>query len=111
MSILSGLRGSSLKSLVTRFQENALTVAGGCNGKYDSKDPNLSAFGYSVGAIRFPQASINVLTQPALAYTETLKAVGAFNSALFNPSIIPEQYCVLSAGGIAQALTNTNGSD
>jgi hypothetical protein len=111
VSLLSGLRGSSLKSLITRFQENALTTAGGVNGKYDAKSPNLSAFNYSVGGVKYPQASINCLTQPALAYTETLKAVGAFNTALFNPSIIPAQYCVLSAGGVAQALTNTNGSD
>lgn len=111
VSLLSGLRGSSLKSLVTRFQENALTTAGGVNGKYDAKCPNLSAFGYSIGGVKYPQASINTLTNPALAYTETLKAVGAFNSALFNPSIIPAQYCVLSAGGVAQAYTNTNGSD
>ena len=111
VSLLSGLRGSSLKSLITRFQENALTTAGGVNGKYDAKCPTLSAFSYSVGGVKYPQASINCLTQPALAYTETLKAVGAFNSALFNPSIIPAQYCVLSAGGVAQSLGNTNGSD
>lgn len=111
VSLLSGLRGSSLKSLITRFQENALTTAGGVNGKYDSKCPNLSAFSYSIGGVKYPQASINCLTQPALAYTETLKAVGAFNNALFNPSIIPDQYCVLSVGGVAQAVTNTNGSD
>jgi len=111
VSLLSGLRGSSLKSLITRFQENALTTAGAVNGKYDSKCPNLSAFSYSIGGVRAPQSTINCLTQPALAYTETLKAVGAFNSALFNPSIIPSQYCVLSVGGVAQAFTNTNGSD
>ena len=111
VSLLSGLRGSSLKSLITRFQENALSTAGGCNGKYDAKNPNLSSFSYSIGGVRYPQASINTLTQPALAYTEVLKAVGSFNSALYNPSIIPAQYCVLSVGGVAQALTNTNGSD
>ena len=111
VSILSGIRGSSLKSLITRFQENALTTAGGVNGKYDSKCPNLSSFSYQIGGIRYPQASINCLTKPALAYTETLKAVGAYNSALFTPSIIPVQYTVLSAGGVAQAVTNTNGSD
>lgn len=111
VSLLSGLRGSSLKSLITRFQENALTTAGGANGKYDAKLPNLSAFNYSIGGVKYPQASINCLTQPALAYTEVLKAVGAFNSALYNTSIIPAQYCVLSAGGVAAALTNTNGSD
>lgn len=109
VSLLSGLRGSSLKSLVTRFQENNLTNS--CNQKYDSRNPNLSAFSYSIGGMRYPQAQINTLTQPALAYTETLKAIGAFNSALFNPSIIPSQFCLLSAGGIAQALTNTNNSD
>lgn len=111
VSLLSGLRGSSLKSLITRFQENALTTAGGVNGKYDAKCPNLSSFSYMIGGVRYPQSSINCLTQPALAYTETLKAVGAFNSALFNPSIIPAQYCVLSVGGVTQAVTNTNGSD
>jgi len=111
VSLLSGLRGSSLKSLVTRFQENVLSTAGGANGKYDAKLPNLSAFNYSIGGVKYPQASINCLTQPALAYTEVLKAVGAFNSALYNTSIIPVQFCVLSAGGVTAALTNTNGSD
>ena len=111
VSLLSGLRGSSLKSMITRFQENALTTAGGCNGKYDSKCPSINSFNYSVGGVKYPQSSVNCLTQPALAFSNTLMAVGSFNNAVYQASIVPSQYCVLSAGGTAQSLTNTNGSD
>ena len=111
VSLLSGLRGSSLKSLITRHQENTLTIAGDVNGKYGSKCPNATSFNYSIGGIKYPQQTINPLSQPAVAYTETLKAMGCFNTALYQPSIQPSAYCVLSAGGVARALTNTNGSD
>ena len=111
VSLLSGLRGSSLKSLITRHQENVLTVAGEVNGKYGSKCPNLTSFNYSIGGIKYPQQTINPLSQPALAFTETLKAIGCFNTALYQPSIQPPSYTVSSAGGVAQAYTNTNGSD
>lgn len=111
VSLLSGLRGSSLKSLITRHQENLLSSAGEVNGKYGSKCPNATSFNYSIGGVKYPQQTINPLSQPALAYTETLKAVGCFNTALYQPSIQPNSYCVLSAGGTAQSYTNTNGSD
>jgi hypothetical protein len=111
VSLLSGLRGSSLKSLITRHQENTLTTAGEVNGKYGSKCPNATSFNYSIGGIKYPQQTINPLSQPALAYTETLKAVGCFNTALYQPSIQPNAYCVLSAGGTNQSYANTNGSD
>jgi hypothetical protein len=111
VSLLSGLRGSSLKSMLTRHQENVLTTAGDVNGKYGSKCPNATSFNYSIGGIKYPQQTINPLAQPALSYTETLKAFGCFNTALYQPSVTPLAYCVLSAGGVAQAYTNTNGSD
>lgn len=111
VSLLSGLRGSSLKSMITRHQENLLTTAGDVNGKYGSKCPNATSFNYSIGGIKYPQQTINPLSQPALSYTETLKALGCFNTALYQPSIQPSSYCVLSAGGVVKAFTNNNGSD
>jgi hypothetical protein len=111
VSLLSGLRGSSLKSLITRHQENVLTTAGDVNGKFGSKCPNTTSFNYSIGGVKYPQQSINPLSNPSLAYTEVLKAVGCFNTSLYNPSIQPSSYTVLSVGGVAQAYTNTNGSD
>lgn len=96
--------------MITRFQENDMTATGGINGKYDGKCSSINSFNYSIGGQKFPQSSY-CLTQPALAFSNALMAVGSFNNAVYQSAIIPEQYCVLSAGGTAQALTNTNGSD
>jgi hypothetical protein len=105
VSLLAGIRASSVKSLFTRFGQNGTaSTTNSCNGKYDSVCPLLSGINYSICGIKYPQYSVNPLLSPAQSYRETQMAVGSFNNCMFQSSIIPSQYCKLSAGGTAQSL-------
>ena len=108
-SSLIGIRASSVKSLICRFVDGGVvSVGNSVNGKYDSKNPSISNINWSIGGIKFPQAPINPLLNPAMAMRETMLAVGSWNNALYASSITPANYCKLSAGGNASAFTNAS---
>jgi hypothetical protein len=105
-SLLAGIRGSSVKSLFTRFYDQGTNNAtNSYNGKYDSKSPSINNINYNIGGLRFPNNPVNPLLQPAVAFRNLQMAIGAFNNSQFQSCIIPSAYCKLSAGGTAQALT------
>ena len=104
-TLLAGLRASSIKSLFARIYDGGTTnTTNSVNGKYDSKNC-FSSMSFNIGGIRYPQTPINVLVHPSQAMMETQKAVGSFNSTQYSSSIIPAQYCKLSAGLTAQGVT------
>ena len=104
VSLLCGIRASSVKSIFTRFSQGTLTAAN-LHGKFNSFNPSILSINYSIGGLKYPQQPINVLLNPAQSYRETQIAVGSFNSTQFTSSIPPTLYCRLSAGGTAQSLT------
>lgn len=105
-SLLAGIRGSSVKSLFTRFVDGgAASVTNSINGKYDSKNPILNSINYNIGGMRYPNAPVNPLLAPANVFRNLQLAIGSFNNASFQSAIIPAQFCKLAAGGTAQALT------
>lgn len=105
-SLLAGIRASSVKSLFARFVDGgAISTTNSVNGKYDSKNPMINNIQFNVGGVKYPQNPINPLLNPASAFNETQKAIGSFNNSQFQSCIPPSQYCKLSAGGAAQALT------
>jgi hypothetical protein len=105
-SLLAGIRGSSIKSLFARFQDGgAVSTTNSTNGKYDSKNPLLNSINFNVGGQRLPNNPINPLLNPSRAFRALQMASGSFNNASFQSSMIPAQYCKLSAGGTAQAAT------
>ena len=105
-SLLAGIRGSSVKSLFTRFYDQGTNNAtNSYNGKYDSKSPSINNINYNIGGLRFPNNPVNPLLNPAQAFRNLQMAIGAFNNSQFQSCIIPSAYCKLSAGGTAQALT------
>ena len=106
-SLLAGIRGSSIKSLFARFYDQGAlgTTSRNYNGKYDSKNPNINAINFSVGGLKFPNNPVNPLYSPSQAFRATQMAIGSFNNSQFQSSVLPAQYCRLSAGGTAQALT------
>jgi hypothetical protein len=108
-SLLVGARGSSIKSLFARFYDLGTNNAtNSYNGKYDSKNPNISLANFSIGGIRYPNNPVNPLLNPAQAMRNLQMAIGSFNNSQFQSCIVPSAYCKLSAGGTAQALTLTN---
>ena len=99
-SLLAGIRASSVKSLFARFVDGGVSnAANSLNGKYDSKSPMLNGINFNVGGIKYPQTPINPLLAPSQAFRETQMAIGSFNNSQFTSSIVPSQYCKLSAGG------------
>jgi hypothetical protein len=105
-SLLAGIRGSSIKSLFCRFQDmGAVSTTNSSNGKYDSKNPNLNSINFNVGGQKLPNNPVNPLLQPSRAFRALQMASGSFNNAAFQSSMIPAQYCKLSAGGTAQGAT------
>jgi len=110
-TLLAGIRASSVKSLFARFQEagvgnNTLSL----NGKYDSKNPCINALNFNVGGVRYPQVPINPLVNPSQAFRELQMAIGAFNSTMFQSSIVPARYCVLSKNGSVSVAGTTQGT-
>jgi hypothetical protein len=106
VSLLAGLRGSSVKSLFARFVQNGVAnTTNGLHGKYNSFNPSISSINFNIGGIRFPQNQVNPLLAPSQVFRDLQMAVGSFNSTQFQSCIIPQDFCRLSAGGAAQSLT------
>jgi len=109
-SIIAGVRGSSVKSVLYSFQE---LLVGRCpNGKYDSKNPIAQTIAFNANSIRYPQIPIESLLHPARVMTDLQRAVGSFNSPNLKVAALPEKFCRLSTGGTAQSLIgNPNTQD
>ena len=58
-----------------------------------------------MGGVKYPQTPINPLLNPSQAFRETQMAIGSFNNSQFQSCITPTQYCKLSVGGTAQAVS------
>lgn len=109
--LLAGIRGSSLKSLFTRFFQNKTThTDGSVNGKYDSVNPCCNSICYNIGGARFPNVPVNPLLNPSQSFRELQMAIGNFNSTQFKSAITPNRYCVLASGGTATVGTTTPGT-
>jgi hypothetical protein len=109
-SVISGVRGSSVKSVLYSFQE---LLAGRCpNGKYDSKNPIAQNICFNANSIRYPSLPVEALLHPARVMTELQRALGSFNSPNLKVAPLPDRFCRLSTGGTAQSLTaNANTQD
>jgi hypothetical protein len=106
ISGLVGVRGSSVKSLFARFVDGGTpSTTNSSNGKYDSKNPMINSLNFNVGGVKYPNNPINPLYSPSQAFRALQMAAGSYNNSQFTSSIIPSQYCKLSAGGTAQAVT------
>lgn len=100
VSLLTGLRGSSVRSIITRCCESsALTTAGCVNYLYDSKLPQASSISYNVNGLIVPPNPVDLLHAPASAFSYTQEANGSFNTYDFKSGLTPDRYCVYAAGG------------
>ena len=69
VSLLAGIRASSVKSLFARFYENgALSTVNSSNGKFDSKNPMINSIAYNIARTRYPQVPIYPLLSPAQTF-------------------------------------------
>ena len=100
VSLLTGLRGSSVKAVFTRFSEaSTLTTAGCVQGQYDGKMPQATAIAYNVNGVLVPPNPVDLIHNPALAFALTQEANSSFNTYEFKSGLVPSQYFIYIAGG------------
>ena len=92
-SWLVGIRGSSVKNLITRFTEAVYTTAGCVNRQFDSKMPLYTSIAYNVNGVNMPAAPDDLVHSPAMAFARTQCAMAQFNAYDFKSGIAPGAYC------------------
>jgi len=109
VSLLTGLRGSSVRSIFTRCCEAAVTSTSGCiNYLYDSKMPQATAISYNVNGVIVPPNPVDLLHAPASAFAYTQEANSTFNTYEFKSGLTPDRYCIYTAGGSLIADADKN---
>lgn len=92
-SWLVGIRGSSVKNLVSRFTEAAYTTSGCINRYFDSKMPLYTSISYNVNGVNLPAAPDDLVHGVALAFARTQGAMAQFNAYDFKSGIVANTYC------------------
>jgi hypothetical protein len=110
VSILSGIRGSSVKALWTRFCEAAdLSTTYCVNYIYDSKMPVASSIAYNVNGILNPSNPIDLVRAPATAFSLLQESNSSFNNYEFKSGLVPANYLTYVASGSSLPTdTDTN---
>lgn len=104
VSLLTGLRGSSVRSIITRCTEASVLTATGCvNYMYDSKMPTATSIQYNVNGLTVPPNPVDLLHAPATAYSFLEEANSTFNTYEFKSGLAPDRYCIAVAGGALDA--------
>lgn len=100
VSLLTGIRGSSVRGLMTRVCEAATLSTSGCvNYIYDSKCPQATSAAYNVNGVLVPPNPVDFIHAPATVLSMTQECNASFNTYEFKSGLVPSQYFVYVAGG------------
>lgn len=100
VSVLMGLRGSSVRDITTRCVENVVSTAGSANDKYDSKLLLATGLNYYLqGSQRVPPNPLDTIRQPASVYMRALQASNAFTERAYKMCSTPQSFCIYTATG------------
>lgn len=100
VSLLTGLRGSSVRTIMTRCCEAAtLSTAGCCNYLYDSKLPQATSIQYNVNGLVVPPNPVDLIHAPATAYSFLQEGNSSFNTYEFKSGLTPDRYLCYVPGG------------
>lgn len=100
VSILTGLKGSSVRGIISRFSESVAPALTACvNERYDSKMPQATSITYNVNGVRVPSNPLDLIHNPSLAFACLQECNSAFSPYQMKSSIIPQRYCVYVPGG------------
>lgn len=95
VSILTGIKGSSVRTIGLRVNESSTLSTAGCiNGIYDSKCPQATALSWNINGQLYPSNPINPLNNPAQLFQQTQQALGNFNSYEWKSGLVPSRYFV-----------------
>jgi len=99
ISVLMGLRGSSVRDITTRCVDGAISTGGSANDKFDSKLlPATSLNYFLLGSQRVPPNPLDTIRQPASVYMRALQSSNAFNERQYKMCSTPQSFCIYSAG-------------
>lgn len=102
VSVLMGLRGSSVRSLTTRCVDGGVTLAASANGIYDSKAMLANSINYYLGGKeRVPPNPLNNISQPASVFMRALHASEAFAERQFKYHGTPREFLIRCASSTA----------
>jgi hypothetical protein len=102
ISVLMGLRGSSVRSLTTRCVDGSVSMAASANGIYDSKALLANSMNYYLGGKdRVPPNPLNNVGQPASVFMRALHASDAFAERQFKFHATPREFLLRCASGTA----------
>lgn len=94
ISLLTGLRGSSVRALFARFTEGAQTTSGCINGNLDSKCPVANSIAWNINGVLVPSNPTDIIRNPAQVFAQTQQAIGSFNNYEFKSGLVPARYFV-----------------
>ena len=104
VSILTGLKGSSVRTCGLRVCESSTHSTAGCvNAIYDSKCPQATALSWNINGQLYPSNPINPLYNPSQLFMQTQQALGNFNSYEWKCGLVPSRYFVYVPGGTLPA--------
>lgn len=100
VSILTGVKGSSVRALGLRICEASTQTLAGCvNGIFDSKCPQATALSWNINGQLMPSNPINPLYNPAQLFMQTQQSLSNFNSYEWKSGLVPSRYFVYIPGG------------
>lgn len=111
LSLLTGLKGSSVRSVISRFSETTLSTDGNLNGFYDTKMPQATSINYNINGLRVPSNPTDLIHNPAYAFSCLQQANANFKNGEFRSGIVPGKYCAYIAGGTLASDADKNVSN
>lgn len=104
VSLLTGLRGSSVRALFMRCTEASIVNSDGCiNYIYDSKMPQATSAAWNVNGTLVPSNPVDFIHNPAQTFSLTQEANSSFNNYEFKSGLVPSKYFVYVPGGALPA--------
>lgn len=93
ISVLTNVRGNSVRALFTRFTEASTVSTAGCvNYIYDSKALPATSIAYNINGQLVPSNPTDILHNPSLVFMQTQEANSNFNNYEFKSGLVPSMY-------------------
>ena len=101
ISLLTGIKGNSIRGLFSRFTESSTVSTAGClNFLYDSKCPSATSISWNINGMLYPPNPVDLIHQPANCLAFTQQANSNFNNYEFKSGLVPNKYFIrLATGG------------
>lgn len=92
-SWLCGIRGSSVKNIVSRFTEDVYTTQGCVNRYFDSKAVLYNSINYSINGVAVPSTPDDIVRNIALVFSRAQQAMAQFNSYDYKSGLTANAFC------------------